>query len=276
MQFYERILKKHLAEIANNLTCASSESFPDPNLELYIQFLDALTLFPKLSIELRLRVWRLCFPEPREVYIGRRFIKRSVSNNRPQRYSKDHANSLPPTLHINAESRQETLRSYTLIWRKDLGEETKDWRHPICFDTKRCLPYFQYYDALFSPTLWWSWIKELDLRSGNLITENVRRLEVKQLHKSVPLMDFIRGALLGIDVRTPYGYDLESPIPGGLFLLTILQRVTFTLWIDDDDPAQLSIEEHQSAIAAYLNMHKDSLKGGKVQEVYNYPPDGME
>ncbi|KAH6712604.1 hypothetical protein BKA61DRAFT_676419 [Leptodontidium sp. MPI-SDFR-AT-0119] len=105
---------------------------PDFNEELFVQLgdpLDTFTCFPKLPIELRLKVWRWSFPRGREVSIAHELFSEnpfSVFIGDPSLvdyYSterelndKNASSSLPPTLFVNQESRQETLRHYVVVF----------------------------------------------------------------------------------------------------------------------------------------------------------------
>lgn len=87
-------------------------------------------------------VGRNCFPKPRSILIspGCRkcvsCVQKFIHQLHGQRYIL-----LPITLHINAESRAETLVTYSLLWWEDLGIKNIVWAQPICFDYGRDLPY---------------------------------------------------------------------------------------------------------------------------------------
>jgi len=93
------------------------------------------TLFPKLPIEIRLKIWRNIFPRGKMVHLGDEYILRSIGCSRltfgtsqqpptpfyPVRVEIE--TPLPVTLRINSESRNETLRHYIhyiIVYRTDL------------------------------------------------------------------------------------------------------------------------------------------------------------
>jgi 2EXR family len=77
--------------------------------------LDSFTLFPKLPIELKLKIWQRGFPTGREV----NFAARGTNNSpRAKEVTQIEDNSpLPVTLYINRESRQENLKHYSVVLR---------------------------------------------------------------------------------------------------------------------------------------------------------------
>ena len=91
------------------------------------------TLFPKLPIEIRLKIWRTTFPRGKMVHLGDECILRSMGCGRltigtsqqpptpfyPLRVEIE--TPLPVTLRIDSESRHETLRHYIIVHRTGLG-----------------------------------------------------------------------------------------------------------------------------------------------------------
>lgn len=83
------------------------------------------TLFPKLPLELRLKVWRESFPAGRHVSLA-------TNSGPPPR--------LPTSLRVNRESRAETLRFYVVLFRSDLRKDKKMTQKneiPFCFNPAR-------------------------------------------------------------------------------------------------------------------------------------------
>lgn len=117
--------------------------------------------------------------------------------------------------------------------------------------------------------LWSDWLRELDLRSGNLITENVGHLEVKQLHYFPKLMEKLREQARREELQEP-GF-MGKPALDGMFLFKNLHRISFTLWVDDwtirKETAEPSLEECRSVIATYLEKNRDRFEDGKAPEV---------
>ncbi|KAH7378065.1 hypothetical protein BKA64DRAFT_714564 [Cadophora sp. MPI-SDFR-AT-0126] len=113
---------------------------PDPNEELSAQqcFVPKLTLFPKLPLELRLMVWKLALPRGRLIALRDELYKLFAGNNegRPP---------LPISLHVNQESRRETLTYYELFHREEFlstlvkgsGDRRRPQIRPVCFSPTR-------------------------------------------------------------------------------------------------------------------------------------------
>jgi hypothetical protein len=74
-----------------------------------LQALDSSTQFSSLPIELRLQIWRETFPAPQSHLIDDRCSPGFL-------VAKTVRHPIPATLHVDRESREETLRHYTMIW----------------------------------------------------------------------------------------------------------------------------------------------------------------
>lgn len=83
--------------------------------------LSHITLFPRLPTELRLRIWRLAFPRGRHVSL----CTESELSRADLSLFHDGilTEPLPITLHINSESRAETLRHYQILYWSGVPEE---------------------------------------------------------------------------------------------------------------------------------------------------------
>ncbi|KAH6680496.1 hypothetical protein B0J14DRAFT_578754 [Halenospora varia] len=103
----------------------AAASNPFANLELQ-RASAAFTCFGDLPAELRLSIWRLAFPTPRRIHFSI-FFRISFLFYKTDR---DLLSKLPITLHVNQESRQETLQYYQISW-FSLGDI------PICFSPTR-------------------------------------------------------------------------------------------------------------------------------------------
>ncbi|KAF8863000.1 hypothetical protein BDZ45DRAFT_798628 [Acephala macrosclerotiorum] len=97
----------------------------------------AFTLFPRLPIELRLRIWRLALP-------GARCVSLYTENDIPTAGLKHYYTAilnqrLPITLQVNVESRTETLRHYQILYQSDapgFNSSTKKYDRPLCINPK--------------------------------------------------------------------------------------------------------------------------------------------
>jgi 2EXR family len=78
---------------------------PDPNQDLSIQTLSEFTLFPKLPLALRQKIWRDTFPK------GRNFYQNQLYDNVCLRQVP----RPPISSQISPESRDETLRHYKIL-----------------------------------------------------------------------------------------------------------------------------------------------------------------
>ena len=78
---------------------------PDPNQNLSIQTLSEFTLFPKLPLELRQKIWSEAFPKGRNFYLTQLNVSCCLRQvPRP-----------PVSSRISRESRDETLRHYKVL-----------------------------------------------------------------------------------------------------------------------------------------------------------------
>lgn len=136
-------------DIADKLSIFTFE-MADPEQDLSVQQpgcgATTFTCFPKLTLELRLIIWRAAFPRGRMVQIEAQL--------------KDYAYygpPLPSTLMVNRESRRETLRNYLLcyqddellnrvpVWEPHLrSKDLQQQPRPVCYNPGR--------DLLFVPT----------------------------------------------------------------------------------------------------------------------------
>ena len=86
-------------------SCFSAPWTPWPDLELSFQAPSTFTYFPQLPTELRLKIWRFTFPKSTYFWEQRiRFYKWALRIPQP-----------PISASINCESREETLKLYTLF-----------------------------------------------------------------------------------------------------------------------------------------------------------------
>ena len=165
------------------------EELPDSDGELSTQNLvhplTQFTWFDKLPIEIRIRIWRLCFPRPRLINLQPRFhFYSAVPNKRNIKafVMKEKNVPQPVTLQINRESRNETLKFYSTIY---IGSSRGDTvRQAICASTSRDRIYVTLQAATFStlqrPFLdayheypeFFDEIKILELRNWQFFSDN--------------------------------------------------------------------------------------------------------
>lgn len=259
---------------------------PDVDQELVPQLgepLNTFTLFPKLSLELRLKVWRLCFPNPREILISINSGKHYENYADDQICELQRKLPLPITLHICTESREEALRKYCLIWWKDIGREEEDWRRPICFNPERDMPFIVMGSASRGDEIL---LSEHIILLKSLRGEQMRkitRLEIKRLDRykfelrtmwerinriERPTIPF-GGCLLPKPKRTP----LESVLQ-----LSALSKVVFRQsvdpayhWHNPEFDAESYRQRHQTTIAAYLKTHELRFDNGKAPDIVVKP-----
>ncbi|KAH7310021.1 hypothetical protein BKA65DRAFT_485238 [Rhexocercosporidium sp. MPI-PUGE-AT-0058] len=136
---------QRIEDMANALELLNFE-LPDPNEEIAVQARGPkmFTLFPKLTLELRLMVWKCALPKGRlidlditmnELYYGGQGRSRAP---------------FPILLQVNQESRRETLTHYALFLPRDLPKEAKKnietcvngSRWPVCMSPSRDFLYF--------------------------------------------------------------------------------------------------------------------------------------
>ncbi|KAF8863002.1 hypothetical protein BDZ45DRAFT_798630 [Acephala macrosclerotiorum] len=134
----------------HNLSILIGE-LPDPDQQLYLQLGKNLKFdpFPKLPIELRVKIWRYGFPRPRHVCLETGYgidinIFRGCSSSSTKKVRNYHnfiTRPLPITLKINKESRLETLRHYTVLFQGDVDGLKANlpnvYARPFCFDLAR-------------------------------------------------------------------------------------------------------------------------------------------
>jgi hypothetical protein len=83
------------------------------------QEVDSFTLFPKLPIELRLKIWRYTFPRGRYINLDDHDEFALYSSYQPTDHATDELKKeplLPVTLSVNKESREETLKHYIIAF----------------------------------------------------------------------------------------------------------------------------------------------------------------
>lgn len=167
------------------------DELPDPNQVLYIQLgkpLDVFERFPKLPTEIRLKIWRLSFPEGRNMCLDTSYIFEGFLED----WYKHHLRRpFPIALHINQESRSETLRHYVILYQSDVSPSLKktygrrpcksDGERPLCISFTRDSAWIDP-NPYFTGRLPWcnAWMKYVDenIPRG---TNSIRSLEILDL-----------------------------------------------------------------------------------------------
>jgi hypothetical protein len=135
-----------MAAVASEKSAESpvpSENHPQSGHELLDKIdnaLDTFTLFPKLPIEIRFKIWKYSFPRGREVNFADELIFKAMSAEARGAFVQfEDSNPPPATLWINKESRQETLKHYYAVFRGDrssIAGEKKRIEKPFCYNPK--------------------------------------------------------------------------------------------------------------------------------------------
>lgn len=93
--------------------------------------LTTFTCFGMLPAELRVRVWKLTYPGPRIIQLYRRY---DDPRDKSGGFKFSAWTPLPIALHVNAESRTEALRTYTLCFGNDHAGLKKPAAIPFDFE----------------------------------------------------------------------------------------------------------------------------------------------
>lgn len=245
---------------------------PDPKHQLFIQLgedLDTFTLFPKLPIEIRPRIWRDAFPPPRYInldyeikYFSTRY-RRGISNRKQVK--------IPPTFHINRESRAETLKHYFTIHGGPSNLPLPPTHRIICLDPNRDHLYINFFNSLFgflAPRHFHYWISYL-VSNFPACVNAIQFLEVRETHWNINFP-----TCLITEPRT----NERSPLflCCALLLFPSLKRVCFTSWernSNESFPAAPQLKrKFEDGISALLEKHKDEFLSGQapIVEVRSY------
>lgn len=245
---------------------------PDPNQQLYIQLdrnlnTSTFSYFLKLPLELQLVIWRhsLRFLKPRSVLVGegKSILDCTLleQRKRERRHRAERRYPLPSMLHVCCTSRKLALQSYSVVFWKDLGAESRDWRRPICFDHERDVLYVlcgsKQNDLSFQ-----EWMLRLNFQCDNRLAK-VARFEIRQLH--INLWDseliWVREHVYNDNYQwtwptTQYPYPslpfltLSEPALDGLFQLRELRVINFPVSKEWDDRIF-----YWDLISEYLSLH---------------------
>lgn len=223
---------------------------PDPDEKLFIQLDDSktlrnFTLFDKLSLELRLCIWRMCFPGPRSVGFHPKWFK---TNKGPDYF--------PVTLQINSESRSDTYKHYYII-----AHPFSNANHPpklIIFNPRVDIIRIGVLELLFSRTAFNKFWSKLISRNRECF-ERIERLEIR---------DF-RSSKADQHVRKLIYKDKNETSP--LLLLPGLKEVTVTagqLLSGASDAERLEpAKKFKEAIELLFEEYRSAFLTGKVPKV---------
>ncbi|PMD32932.1 hypothetical protein L207DRAFT_639705 [Hyaloscypha variabilis F] len=107
-------------EQASSLEISSTARHQTPQIRQIPTKLDTFTCLPNLPIEIRFKIWHSTFLRGREVNFGNEFLFRTVWKYIPREiFQFEEESDLPIALRVNRESRQETLKHYTVLFRGD-------------------------------------------------------------------------------------------------------------------------------------------------------------
>jgi hypothetical protein len=236
------------------------------------QDLESFTLFPKLPIELRLKIWRLALPPGRHVKmdLSHHF---SESPTAPEYVTmKEDEHSPPITLYVNRESREETLRHYTVIFRTDAIRPTKEYKEkPFCLDPSRDSLYFfsEWLHAEGEDVLqFWDWMYHLDisLPRGFSSIRSLEYLDDRWGYKRVPA-----------NAAPPPPYRWSVLLPNIIFSFTGLTNLCvsvtsldgftyqsfFRTWLSSDQGKDTS----KKMVEEWLDSKKEIFLAGKVPKL---------
>ena len=154
------------------------------------------TFFPRLPIEVRLAIWRCSFPRGREVNFGNELMfKTKWTAAISCIFQYEEPSPLPIALRVNRESRHETLKHYTILFRGDsqtVAGQTKPVERPFCYNSKLDTAwinplalqpiYWNWDGAAFVPDPWLPYLAS----AAPSAFPNTRILEIRGLYKMWP------------------------------------------------------------------------------------------
>jgi hypothetical protein len=131
---------------------------------------DIFTRFPELPTDLRLRIWRSLFPGPSKVFLLPRIPTMAFP------HIGGRQGSLPATLCINHESRQETLRHYVVF----PGIHKSDSDRSMCLNPRIDSVHVTLDRLIWANSIiptYGQWLKELSTRLPDLLG-SIKTLEI--------------------------------------------------------------------------------------------------
>ncbi|KAE8443157.1 hypothetical protein EG329_002326 [Mollisiaceae sp. DMI_Dod_QoI] len=252
---------------------------PNPDQGLFVQTspddFREFTLFPKLPVEIRLRIWRKCFPGPRTVHIEPGFSYEEPPSKLAQRTEMLKCDiPTPRTLQINSESRQETLRNYVIIPQSTFRSGYQVYSvasGPLCFDHKRDSIQASMYDAQAHV-----WLFDLVNASFPGCLEQIKHVEMLYLHETSHAWTVIRTVakddLKCVNYIDGVQRDVGWPF-GGLFKFSGLQEIVIPvsfigLLVRAPKSVERTLEEYRKLVVAFLELYKDEFRSGRIPVVH--------
>ncbi|PVH74843.1 hypothetical protein DL98DRAFT_575407 [Cadophora sp. DSE1049] len=157
---------------------------PDLFQDLFLQrTLDSFNSFSQLPLEIRLSVWRFSFPRGRLINLDQ-YVAASFEwdADRDRTYGIETSCGLPPTLHVNQESRRETLKHYSLVFRidRELNWITPKTRvRPLCYNPKLDTMFFTDSYIMHDPS--WNWLHRIQ-QASPVIFNSIEVFEIRNWH----------------------------------------------------------------------------------------------
>jgi hypothetical protein len=209
-------------------------------------------LFPKLPLDLRLLVWRYTFPGPRLVSLD--YAKGNRIFKIPDDLHATRNIELPPTLHLNRESRYEALRAYYLIrwWRGEIRLILNPTRDSICIE----------FTSFACSLCQYGWIRELD----DLIPSCIRQVE----HLNILDAFWFWSSWHELFGSSEAPIENTSSIRSVLFftgLKTILISFRENDWGTNYDDKKAHMQEFCNNFGLFLDRHKNMFDAGKAPRV---------
>ncbi|KAM3069508.1 hypothetical protein ACMFMF_008725 [Clarireedia jacksonii] len=192
--------------------------------------LEKFTLFPLLPAELRLEIWRQSFPTSRTIVL--------TPTPRPSEASSA---PLPVTLSVCGESRAETLRHYTILYRSEFktrnnlcSARPRSHLQPICFNASVDMIYFHAHDLVWpgkGRAKFNEWIRFLESRAPGIL-RSAKSVEVggldweNTLYLHLKYQETLKGKETGVEYTGQGGADRWEELNYGVWLrLTELREI---------------------------------------------------
>jgi len=229
-------------------------------------------LFPKLPIEIRFRIWIMTFKKQHvDLDIQKFWENRHRYPFGPERRKSPLRPIFPAALHVNRESRNETLRHYCIITTNDSRmSRVSASRVPICVNLSLDSCYFDCWplSSLKYITAYATWLSKLDSAARGGV-ESVAELEVRNArwehhgwYKSCIENETF--------TKAPLDYMQIFQV---ILRFVGLKKICFT-WEENILKSFVNstvtfgyMKECRETIQAFLEKNKDTFKSGQAPEV---------
>ncbi|KAE9370206.1 hypothetical protein N431DRAFT_442067 [Stipitochalara longipes BDJ] len=230
----------------------------------------AFELFPKLPIELRLRIWTMTFKK-QHVELDIRTLQHDYVDLFILEHLTSQGPNFPVALHVNRESRVETLRHYTIICTSATHRMTRATPPPICINLSLDLGSFCV-DNIAKPKNFKSYEAWL-ARLGSTARGGLGALEEPEIcHMLWSSWDKAAIESEQENANLPNHPDYKYIWALRIILhFTGLKKICFT-W-DQFLPnhnahiCRSPMKECQETIQAFMDRHKDEFDGHQAPEV---------